>query len=220
MAIRKNPKADLRRTYSLVVEIGMIASLLILIMAFRVNLNVGETMDIQQVEQEVVQMEEILQTKQIQKPPPPPRPPVPVEVPNDEILEDDDLDLDASLDIEEPLANLPPPPPAEEEEEEEEPEFFEIVEEMPEIIGGIGNLQKQIKYPEMARKAGVDGRVYVQFVVDEQGNVHNAVVTRGRGAGLDQEALRVVRLAKFTPGRQRGKAVKVRMSLPINFKLR
>lgn len=220
MAIRKNPKADLRRTYSLVVEIGMIASLLILIMAFRVNLDFGETMEIQQVEQEVVQMEEILQTKQIQKPPPPPRPPVPVEVPNDEILEDDDLDLDASLDIEEPLANLPPPPPAEEEEEEEEPEFFEIVEEMPEIIGGLANLQKQIKYPEMARKASVDGRVIVQFVVDEQGNVHNAVVTRGRGAGLDQEALRVVRLAKFTPGRQRGKAVKVRMSLPINFKLR
>lgn len=220
MAIRKNPKADLRRTYSLAVEIGMIASLLLLITAFRVNLDAGDTMEIQQVEQEVVQMEEILQTKQIQKPPPPPRPPVPVEVPNDEILEDDDLDLDATLDIEEPLANLPPPPPAEEEEEEEEPEFFEIVEEMPEIIGGLANLQKQIKYPEMARKASVDGRVIVQFVVDEQGNVHNAVVTRGRGAGLDQEALRVVRLAKFTPGRQRGKAVKVRMSLPINFKLR
>ncbi len=222
MAIRKNPKADLRKTYGVVVEIGMIAALLLLILAFRVNLDRGETMEFQQIEQEVVQMEEILQTKQIQKPPPPPKPPVPVEVPNDEIIEDDDLDLDASLDIEEPLANLPPPPPPEEDEPEPEPEpeIFVVVEQMPELIGGLGEIQKKIKYPEIARKAGVEGRVIIQFIVDESGSVSEPAVVRGIGAGCDEEALRVVRQAKFKPGKQRGKSVKVKMSLPITFKLK
>ncbi len=108
MAIRKNPKADLRKTYGVIVEFGMIAALLLLILAFRMNFDSGEAMEFEQMEQEVIKMEDILQTEQIQKPPPPPRPPVPVEVPNDEIIEDDDLDLDASLDIDEPLASLPP----------------------------------------------------------------------------------------------------------------
>ncbi len=220
MAIRKNPKADLRRTYGIFVEIGMVAALLLLILAFRANIERGEGMEIQTLEQEVVQMEEILQTKQIVKPPPPPRPPVPVEVPNDEIIEDDDLDLDASLDIEEPLANLPPPPPPEEEEEEPEPEIFVVVEEMPDLIGGLGEIQKKIRYPEIARKAGVEGRVILQFIVDENGNVTEPAVVRGIGAGCDEEALRVVREAKFKPGKQRGKPVKVKMSLPITFKLK
>ena len=220
MAIRKNPKADLRSTYGIFVEVGMVVALLLLILAFRANIERGGEMDIQTVEQEVVQMEEIIQTKQIQKPPPPPKPPVPVEVPNDEIIEDDDLDLDASLDIEEPLANLPPPPPPEEEEEEPEPEIFVVVEEMPELIGGLGEIQKKIRYPEIARKAGVEGRVILQFIVNENGSVTEPAVVRGIGAGCDEEALRVVREAKFKPGKQRGKAVKVKMSLPITFKLK
>ena len=220
MGIRKNPKADLRSTYGIFVEIGMVVSLLLLILAFRANIHRQGDLEIQSVEQEVVQMEEILVTKQIVKPPPPPRPPVPVEVPNDEIIDDDDLDLDASLDIEEPLANLPPPPPPEEEEEEAEPEIFVVVEEMPDLIGGLGEIQKKIKYPEIARKAGVEGRVILQFIVDENGNVTEPAVVRGIGAGCDEEALRVVRDAKFKPGKQRGKAVKVKMSLPIAFKLK
>ena len=178
-------------------------------------------MEIEQAEQEVVQMEEILQTKQIQKPPPPPRPPVPVEVPDDEILEDDDLDLDASLDLDAPINVPPPPPPPDEEEEIDEPEIFEIVEQSPELIGGIGGLQAKARYPEIARKANIEGMVTIQFVVDENGNVSDPTILRGIGGGCDQEAIRVItEHAKFIPGRQRGRAVKVRMSLPIRFKLR
>ncbi len=219
MALRKTEKADLRRRYPIYVEIGMVLTLLILIGAFRANFRGDDTFDMVMQEQEVVQMEEIQQTQQIEKPPPPPRPPVPVEVPDDEILEDDDLDLDASLDIDEPLSDLPPPPPAEVE-EEPEPEIFVIVEEMPELIGGLGDLQRKIRYPEIAKKAGVEGRVIVQFVVNESGDVVDPVVVRGIGAGCDEEAIRAVRLAKFKPGKQRGKAVKVKMSLPITFKLK
>ena len=219
MALKKNPKADLKRTYGFFVQVGMISSLLLLIVAFNVNLDRGDGLEIEQVEQETVQMEEILQTKQVQKPPPPPRPPVPVEVPNDEILDDEDLDLDASLDLDDPiLAAPPPPPPPDEEVEEEEPEIFEIVEQNPELIGGQASLK--VRYPEIARKANVEGRVFLQFIVDEQGNVHNPTVVRGIGAGCDEEALRVISEAKFIPGRQRGRAVKVKMSMSILFKLR
>ena len=188
-------------------------------------------------EQEVVQMEEIIQTEQAQKPPPPPRPPVPVEVPNDEILEDADLDLDASLDLDAPLSDLPPPPPPPpptqtEVVEEVEPEIFMVVEQMPCLLkdngqcdennlnAGLPDLQKKITYPEIARKAGVEGRVTVQFVVNEQGNVVDPIVLRGIGAGCDEEAVRAILLAKFRPGKQRSKLVRVKMSLPITFKLR
>ncbi len=219
MALRKTEKANLRRKYPLFVQGGLIISLLLLILAFNVDLRGQDNFEIVMPEQEVVQMEEIQQTKQIQKPPPPPRPPVPVEVPDDEILEDDELDLDASLDINE-VMDLPPPPPPAEEEEEPEPEIFVIVETMPELIGGLAAIQKKINYPPIAKKAGVEGRVIVQFVVNEAGNVVDPVVVRGIGAGCDEEAIRAVSEAKFTPGKQRGKPVKVKMSLPITFKLK
>ena len=217
MALRKTDKADLRQRYPLFVEIGMVITLVILIIAFRLDMTVDDSFEVTLVEQEVVQMEEIQQTEQIEKPPPPPRPPIPVEVPNDEVLEDDELDLDAFLDLDE-VVDIPPPPPAVK--EEPEPEIFVIVEEPPQLIGGIAGLQARIKYPEMAKKAGVEGRVFLQFIVDEKGNVTDAVVTRGIGAGCDEEALRAIVLAKFTPGKQRGKAVKVKFSMSVVFKLK
>ena len=219
MALRKTDKANLKQRYPLYVEIGMVLTLGVLIVAFRMDVSVDSGFENQITEQEVVQMEEIVQTQQIEKPPPPPRPPVPVEVPNDEVLDDEDLDLDVFLDLDAPM-DLPPPPPPAAEEEAPEPEIFVIVEEMPELIGGLPGLQKKIRYPEIAKKAGVEGRVFLQFVVDEQGNVVDPVVTRGIGAGCDEEALRAIIGAKFKPGMQRGSAVKVKMSLPVTFKLK
>ena len=90
---------------------------------------------------------------------------------------------------------------------------------MPTLVGGLEAIAKQVKYPEIAHKAGVEGRVFVQFVVNEEGSVEDVVVTRGIGAGCDEEAVRVVRNAKFTPGIQEGEPVKVRMTLPVTFKL-
>ncbi len=220
MALRKTQKADIKAKYSLFIEVGMILTLAILIGAFRMDMRVDDSFNNALAEQEVVQMEDIIQTTQIEKPPPPPRPPVPVEVPNDEILEDDDLELDMSLDLDAPISALPPPPPPPADEPEPEPEIFVIVEQMPELIGGLGALQSQIRYPEIAKKAGVEGRVIVQFVVNEQGIVENPVVVRGIGAGCDEEAIKAVRQARFTPGKQRGKAVKVKMSLPVTFRLK
>jgi periplasmic protein TonB len=218
MALRKTDKADLRKRYPLFVQAGMVLTLTLLIVAFRLDMRVNDNFEVTLVDQEVVQMEEMVQTQQVEKPPPPPRPPVPVEVPDDEVLLDDELDLDMSLDIDE-VPDLPPPPPPKEE-EEAEPEIFVIVEQSPELIGGLPGLQKKIKYPEIAKKAGVEGRVFLQFIVDEQGNVSDPIVTRGIGAGCDEEAVRAILEAKFKPGKQRGKAVKVKMSLPITFRLK
>ncbi len=210
----------MRKRYPIYVEIGMIVTLLLLIAAFRINFQTESDFQAVMTEQETVQIEEVQQTQQQQKPPPPPKPPVPVEVPNDQVLEEEQVDFDATLDFDEALEEPEAPPPAPEEEEEQEPEVFMVVEEDPELIGGLKGLQEEVEYPEFARKAGIEGRVFVQFIVDENGNVTQPTVLRSPHKLLSEEALRVIREAKFKPGKQRGKSVKVKMSLPVTFALR
>lgn len=106
-----------------------------------------------------------------------------------------------------------------EEKKEEAPTYFVAVEEMPEPIGGIGAIQQLIVYPEIAKRAGVEGKVYVLAFVDESGNVTGAKIIKGIGAGCDEAALDAVKQVKFRPGKQRGKPVKVQVSIPIVFKL-
>jgi len=96
---------------------------------------------------------------------------------------------------------------------------YVVVEDMPELVGGLQSIQANLVYPELAMKAGIEGRVIIQFVVDEEGEVQNPVVVRGIGSGLDAAALSAVESAKFVPGKQRGVPVKVKMSLPVTFKL-
>lgn len=100
-----------------------------------------------------------------------------------------------------------------------EEDFFVVVEEMPELIGGLASVQRKIEYPEMARRAGIEGRVYVQFIVNENGDVEDPRVIRGIGGGADEAALDAVQSAKFKPGVQRGRPVRVQYSLPIVFRL-
>lgn len=109
----------------------------------------------------------------------------------------------------------PPPPP----EPNRDPEVFVAVEQMPELIGGIRGLQQQITYPEGARRSGAEGRVIVTFEVSREGEVDDAEVLKGVSDPLDAEALRVVREAEFRPGRQRGEPVRVKLSLPVTFRL-
>jgi protein TonB len=214
MIERKKPNADLRRFYGVLYQLGLIIALVIFIAAVRFEFRSAPPEEIVLNEQEIVEMEEIIQTRQMETPPPPPRPPVPVEVPNDEIIEDVDINIDADLALDGPL-NLPPPPPPAEEEED----FFTVVENMPELIGGLAGLQASITYPEMARKAGIEGRVFLQFIVNERGEVENPRVIRGIGGGCDEEALKAIQKASFKPGLQRGRPVRVQYNLPVVFKL-
>lgn len=221
----KTKKAEIKGQYRLTLEISLVVVLGLTIALLAAPLQPSEPeLDIVLAEQEVVQMEEIQQTQQAEQPPPPPRPAAPVEVANDVVLDDVELDFDASLDLNDEVAAVetPPPPPENAGEEEEvENEVFVIVENMPELIGGVPALQQHVEYPELARRAGIEGRVYVQFIVDENGNPTDPQVIRGIGGGCDEEAVRaIMQHAKFKPGKQRGKPVRVRMSIPINFQLR
>lgn len=215
--VEKKPEVDLRNYYTLFLQLGLIVVLLLFFLATKIEIRPAEeTVELTQ-EQEIVQMEDIIQTEQQERPPPPPRPTVPVAVPNDEVISDEILNIDAELNINESI-DLPPPPPSAEEEEDED-SFFVVVEQMPELIGGLAGLQKKIKYPEKARYAGVEGRVIIQFIVNKKGEVEDPRVIRGIGGGCDEEALRVVKQAKFKPGLQRGEPVRVQYSLPVVFKL-
>lgn len=111
------------------------------------------------------------------------------------------------------------PPPKEVNEETEEPTYFVAVEEMPEPIGGLTAIQQKIVYPELARRAGVQGKVYIRAYVDENGNVTSAEVVKGIGGGCDEAALDAILNTKFTPGKQRGKPIKVQVTVPVLFKL-
>ena len=106
----------------------------------------------------------------------------------------------------------------------EEQQIFQVVEEMPEFPGGMAEcmkfLGKNIKYPTISQENGVQGRVIVQFVVNRDGSIVDAVVARGVDPYLDKEALRVVSMMpKWKPGKQRGKAVRVKYTLPVMFRL-
>ena len=225
MTVIKNAAVDLRRRYPLFFEIGLAASLGLAVLLFTVPFETSADFEIVEYQQEVVHIEDIEQTRQIEKPPPPPQAPAPIEVSNDAMVEEVDLDFDMDLDLNEAVTNapVPPPPPVAAPEPEPAPEpeveIFVIVEDPPELIGGIEGVQERLQYPEVARLAGLEGTVFLQFVVDEQGNVTAPLCVRDPGGGTCDEALRVIRETKFKPGRQRGKAVKVRFALPVKFRL-
>lgn len=215
-----NQKNDLKKSYMLRLELGLVLSLLIFITITKVELRTSGSDNVIVAERnEEVIMEEVIQTKQEIITPPPPRPVVPISVPNDEIIENEIIDLDAELYFDTEAMELPPAPPKYEDEEVEQ-EIFIVVEQMPELIGGLASVQKQITYPKLAVMAGIEGRVVVQFIIDKEGNVNDPVVVRGIGGGCDEEAVKAVQQAKFIPGRQRGKPVLVRYSLPISFSLK
>ena len=101
---------------------------------------------------------------------------------------------------------------------------FEVVEEMPEFPGGVDAmmeyLQKELRYPESAKEKGIQGRVTVQFIIDKEGNVTNSKVTRSVDKDMDTEAIRLVKaMPKWKPGMQKGKAVAVKYTVPVVFRL-
>lgn len=229
MEIKKYPYCDLNRYRNLFVELGLVLALGICFLAFEVKTNVKKvesigTVVVQDVENEIIPI-----TRQEQvKPPEPPPPPRVVEVLNivsddveieDELeIEDTEADEETEIDVAPVVANY------ETKEVEEETQIFYIVEEMPEFPGGELALRtfiaKAIKYPVVAQENGIQGKVYVSFVVGKDGRVSNARVIRSVDPALDKEALRVVNsLPIWKPGRQQGKPVRVAFSVPISFVL-
>ncbi len=98
-------------------------------------------------------------------------------------------------------------------------DFVVTADKMPTIIGGIKTIQKNIVYPEIAKRAGIEGKVFIKVFLDEKGNVIRVEVIKGIGAGCDESAVKAVEKAKFTPGIKDGKPVKTQVAIPIMFKL-
>lgn len=98
--------------------------------------------------------------------------------------------------------------------------YLPFAEVMPQPIGGMESIYKHISYPEMAKNAGVEGKVYVLVFINQQGHVDDVKVLKGIGGGCDEAAVNGIKEVKFSPGKQAGQPVKVKLSLPIDFKLR
>ncbi len=226
MEARKNPKYDLRQYQTLFFNIGLVLSLLMVIAAFEWRFyDKEDLMNMGPTNVEFVETMDVPLTEQ--PPPPPPKALKNVEIIAVEDIEDieEDIDIDLDIDITEDMAvEEVQPVEVEEPEEEETEEVFLIVEEPPAPVGGMeafyNYVNENIQYPRQARTMRIEGRVFVQFVVDKDGSITNVEVLKGIGGGCDEEAVRVVKNApKWNPGKQRGRPVRVKMVLPITFKL-
>ena len=241
----KYPEMDILRESGEFWKFGLLTSLAIVLLAFSWTSYDEEIFipeDALMLDEEI----EIEPPRTAEPPPPPPPPPPPVieEVPDEEIIEEEpeflDQDIEEETVVEEVVEEAPPPPPPPPPKNEPE-EIFRIVEQMPRFPGCEDSGSKDektacaqkkllefiyanIKYPAIARENGVEGTCVIQFVVEKTGKVTDAKVVRDIGAGCGDEALRVVNLMnkenkKWTPGKQRGRPVRVQFTLPVKFKL-
>ncbi len=216
MDAKKNPKVNLENKRSLFLQIGLFVTLLIILIAFeyrsyeRSDFNLG-ALNLDDLEEEIIPI-----TKQeVKPPPPPPPPPEIIEIVEDDIEIEDEIEIEDTESDEDEIIEI---------EEEDDEEFFMVVENMPEFPGGdlglMKYIQKNVKYPAIAKEYNITGKVYVSFIVDKKGSVTNVKVVRGVDKNLDAEAVRVVKsLPKYKPGKQRGKPVRVMFTIPINFTL-
>ena len=227
MEVKKSPKANLESRKPIFTQIGLVVVLSLVLIAFEWT-STDVNVDLEAAEEEVAVEEEIIPiTRQEEvQPPPPPPPPAVADILN---IVDDDVELDLELEIMDTEMNqdamvdftvvyeVP-------EETREDGEIFMIVEEMPEFPGGEGELQKylasSVRYPVIAQENGIQGRVYIQFVINQRGEVTNVTILRGVDPSLDREAVRVVEaMPKWKPGKQRNRPVRVSYTVPINFVL-
>lgn len=228
MELKKSPKADLENKKSLFMQIGLVVSLAICLYGFESTDRVARVDSLGTTEGPVVEEEIIPITRQDQPPPPPPPPPP--KVVDMLVIVDDNTDIKDELEIEDTEVDDKTAITAvmqvsnAKEEVEEEAQVFYIVEEMPEFPGGDAALKaylaQSVKYPTIAQENGIQGKVYVSFVVGKDGSITNAKIARSVDPSLDKEALRVVNsLPKWKPGKQGGKPVRVSYTVPINFVL-
>ncbi|QZT36255.1 energy transducer TonB [Halosquirtibacter xylanolyticus] len=227
MEPKKTPKADLESKRSTFVWLGLAVSLLAVWLAFAWTTEPKKTDSFGAMQQDDLIEDEIPITTKPETPPPPPPPPPPAEISDvitivdDEEVIEDEMEIEESDDVDGPVKVETV---VEDEKEAEEEEIFNFVEDMPMFPGGNAALLKYIgktvKYPVIAQENGIQGRVFVTFVVEKDGSVTDVRIARGVDKALDREAVRVVKtLPRWKPGMQRGKAVRVSYSVPINFVL-
>jgi protein TonB len=220
MEYKKNPSIDLRRYHGLFLNIGLVISLGIVTLAFEwKTYDSGQMMDVKAVTDDFDEMLEIPITRQ--PPPPPPQKVVQIlEIPDEEQIEEE-IEIDLDIEISEETISeviIEESAPA-----EEIDEVFTFVEQMPEPVVGYdafyAYIVKTLKYPPSARRMGLEGKVFVQFLINKNGDLVDPKVIRGISDEIDQEAIRVIKNGpKWKPGRQRGRPVTVKVVIPLTFK--
>lgn len=219
MAIIKTKKADLNTHYKKYFQISMILVLSLLIVAFKFSPRTSQKQLLKDEGGCIINIVDIPQTDHYKKPPIPPRPQIPEIATVDDIVDIEFAPTDIVEDaIIAPPAELQKPSNRIVEEETHIP-FFKV-EVKPEIIGGYESILKNVYYTEIARRALIEGRVTIEFIVNKEGSVEDATILKGISEQLDLIALNAVKQTKFTPGLQRGKPVVVKMTIPIVFKLK
>lgn len=221
---KKHHAVDLNKYGAVITPIAAIMSVSLALLAFEFPEFEEQTIaDLGTVTVEMEEQIEIPPTEQ--KPPPPPKVTLPeiVEVPDEEEIEEEiEVELDVEIDEEtviEEVVEVEEP-----EEEEEVDQVFTIVEEQATPQGGMSAfyqyIKKNLDYPRQAKRMGVQGKVFLEFIVDKDGSITNVKVLRGIGAGCDEEAVRILKESpKWQPAKQRGRPVKQKMTFPINFRL-
>lgn len=231
MEIKKSEKASLENKRLLFVEIGFVASLLLVYGAFNYTSKEGSGSSAFDDVVEAVAEEEIIPITQETPPPPPETPKIPVlsdqiDIIDDDIQVDDNMFMNLEDDDNLGVEIMDYVEEVEEEVIEEEAIPFQLVENKPTFQGGDANtfsawVNKNLVYPEIAKENGVQGRVVLQFTVNTDGSVSGVKVMRGVDSSLDKEAVRVVSMSpKWQPGKQRDRAVKVTYTFPVVFQLR
>ncbi|RLD38720.1 MAG: energy transducer TonB [Bacteroidetes bacterium] len=223
MEQKKSEKANLENKRTIFLEIGFVLALAVVLVAFEYKSY--DKVEYSNIERTVDDTpEEIIPITEQKVKPPPPKPPPQVTIINvveDDVDVEDDIEIDIEFDEDEEMAEFEF---VVEEEEIEEEQIFLVVENMPEFPGGEAAMYKfigkNIEYPRMAKESGISGRVYVTFVVERDGSVTDVKILRGIGGGCDEEAVRVIKkMPRWSPGKQRGKPVRVQYRMPIKFTL-
>lgn len=227
MEIKKSPKANLEDKRLTFVFMGLIVALAILYTAFewtQREITVHEVVNEEFLVPEEIQID---QTFQEETPPPPPEPEeIPEVIEEIKIVEDDveTEDVDFSTEDTKEAVEIKQVIIEEDDEEEEIEEVFLVVEESPEFPGGQKALMKyfsdNVRYPVVAAENGIQGRVICQFTVWKDGTIRDIVVLKGVDKSLDKEAIRLIEnMPKWNPGKQRGKAVSCKFTVPVSFRL-
>ena len=224
MQVKKSEKASLENDKIIYVLMGLVFVLSLCYVALEWTEREVTKYDVADTEFLFEEEVEIQQTSQETPPPPPPPAVQEVEVLNvvEDNVETESIEVNTEETETEVVIAAPVEAPVEEEEEEV---VFVVVESMPEFPGGqqalFKYLSENVKYPVIAQENGIQGRVICQFVVNKDGSIVDVEVVRSGGdASLDKEAVRVIKsMPKWKPGKQRGKAVRVKYTLPVNFKL-
>ena len=223
MEPKKTEKADLEKKSFMFFSLGLIIALLLSITAF--TYRVYDDTSAKDLSNNTANNDEILEVPPTQQlPPPPPKIQQPqiIEVPDEKKIEEEiEINMDTEVTEQTKVEEIKI---AEVEEKEDPDQIFLVVEETAAPTGGMPAFYeyvgKKLKYPAQARRMGIEGKVFVEFVIERDGTITDVKAIKGIGAGCDEEAVRVLQSApKWKPGKQRGKPVRQRMVLPIAFKL-